>query len=70
MVDFFAHSGTTLLAGERLDRKVCTFDNDPVFAELTIRRLERYRETGKTGWQWNNPFPEIDNVDGREKRWI
>ncbi len=70
VVDFFAHSGTTLLAGERLDRKVCTFDNDPVFAELTIRRLERYRETGKTGWQWNNPFPEVDNVDGKEKRWI
>jgi site-specific DNA-methyltransferase (adenine-specific) len=70
VVDFFAHSGTTLLAGERLDRKVCTFDNDPVFAELAIRRLERYRKTGKTGWQWNNPFPEIDNIDRREKRWI
>jgi site-specific DNA-methyltransferase (adenine-specific) len=67
VVDFFAHSGTTLLAGERLDRKVCTFDNDPVFAELAIRRLERYRKTGKTGWQWNNPFPEIDNIDRREK---
>ena len=70
VIDFFAHSGTTLVAGERLDRKVYTFDNDPVFAEITIRRLERYRKTGKTGWQWNSPFPEVDNVDGREKRWI
>jgi hypothetical protein len=30
-----------------------------LFAELSIRRLERYRKTGKTGWQWNNPFPEL-----------
>jgi DNA modification methylase len=54
--DFFSHSGTTLLAGERLGRKVYTFDADPVFAEITIRRIEHYRETGKTGWQWRDPF--------------
>lgn len=60
VVDFFAHSGTTLIAGERLGRKVYTFDIDPIFAEITIRRLENYRQTGKTGWQWGNPFPEID----------
>ena len=59
VADFFAHSGTTLIAGERLKRKVYTFDIDPIFAEITIRRLERLRETGKTGWQWQNPFPEI-----------
>ncbi|MCX7680260.1 MAG: site-specific DNA-methyltransferase [Spirochaetes bacterium] len=59
VVDFFSHSGTTLIAGERLGRKVFTFDNDPIFAEITIRRLERYRQTGKTGWQWESPFPEI-----------
>ncbi|MCS6831508.1 MAG: site-specific DNA-methyltransferase, partial [Armatimonadota bacterium] len=33
VVDFFAHSGSTLIAGERLGRRVYTFDNDPVFAE-------------------------------------
>jgi DNA modification methylase len=60
IMDFFSHSGTTLIAGERSGRKVVTFDNDTVFAELTIRRLEHYRKTGKTGWQWRNPFPEID----------
>jgi len=59
VVDCFAHSGTTLIAGERLSRKVYTFDIDPIFAEITIRRLERYRRTGKTGWQWYTPFPEI-----------
>jgi DNA modification methylase len=60
VADFFAHSGTTLMAGERLGRRVYTFDIDPVFAEITIRRLENYRRTGKTGWQWRSPFPEIE----------
>jgi site-specific DNA-methyltransferase (adenine-specific) len=58
VVDFFAHSGTTLIAGEKLKRKVYTFDIDPVFAEITIRRLENYR-VKKTGWQWKSPFFEI-----------
>lgn len=69
VVDFFAHSGTTLIAGERLKRKVYTFDIDPVFAEITIRRLEYFRKTGRTGWQWGNPFPEIEK-QSREYRWI
>ena len=60
VADFFAHSGTTLMAGERLGRRVYTFDIDPVSAEITIRRLENCRRTGKTGWQWRTPFPEID----------
>lgn len=60
VADFFAHSGTTLIAGERLKRRVYTFDIDPIFAEIAIRRLENYRQTGKTGWQWRNPFPEMD----------
>jgi len=60
VVDLFAHSGTTLIAGERLGRQVMTCDIDPVFAEITIRRLENFRRTGKTGWQWRTPFPELD----------
>lgn len=60
VADFFSHSGTTLVAGERMNRRVYTFDIDPIFAEITIRRLERYRKTGKTGWQWYNPFPELE----------
>ncbi|NMC21747.1 MAG: site-specific DNA-methyltransferase [Thermogutta sp.] len=59
VLDLFAHSGTTLIAAEQLDRVAYTADIDPIFAELTIRRLERYRTTGKTGWQWRNPFPEV-----------
>lgn len=69
IVDFFAHSGTTLIAGEKLKRKVYTFDLDPIFAEITIRRLENFRKTGKTGWQWRNPFHEIEN-EMENKKWI
>ena len=25
-----------------------------------MRRLEHYRETGRTGWQWHSPFPEVE----------
>jgi site-specific DNA-methyltransferase (adenine-specific) len=60
VADFFAHSGSTLIAAEKTSRRAFTFDIDPIFVELTIRRLERYRRTGKTGWQWHNPFPEVD----------
>lgn len=69
VADFFAHSGTTLIAGELLGRRVYTLDLDPIFAEISIRRLERFRNTGMTGWQWHNPFPELD-ADVSERRWI
>jgi len=59
VADFFSHSGVTLLASELLGRRCYAMEIDPIFAELSIRRLEHYRETGKTGWQWNNPFPEV-----------
>ena len=67
VVDFFAHSGTTLIAGEKLDREVLTFDIDPIFAEITIRRLELYRKTGRIGWQWRNPLPEIEGQEEKIK---
>lgn len=54
--DFFAHSGTTLIASEKKGLRCFTCDIEPIFAEITIRRLEHYRKTGETGFQWNNPF--------------
>jgi site-specific DNA-methyltransferase (adenine-specific) len=60
VADFFSHSGVTLLASEMLGRKCYAMEIDPIFAELSIRRLEHFCKTGKTGWQWNNPFPEIE----------
>jgi len=56
IIDFFAHSGTTLLAAERLDRQCYTADHDPIYCEIAIRRLEHYRQTRKLGWQNGHPF--------------
>ncbi|HUY79824.1 MAG TPA: DNA methyltransferase [Ktedonobacterales bacterium] len=58
VIDFFCHSGSTLLASEVAGRRCSTMDIDPVYCEIAIRRLERYRATGKTGWQNSNPFEE------------
>ena len=60
VADFFAHSGTTLIACERLGRVCYTSDIDPIFAEITIRRLEHFRETHRTGFQFQNPFRELE----------
>ncbi|MCY3626613.1 MAG: site-specific DNA-methyltransferase [Gammaproteobacteria bacterium] len=59
VIDYFAHSGTTLLASEILQRRCYTIDLDPIYAEITIRRLEHLRATGKTGWQNGHPFEDI-----------
>ena len=56
VVDYFAHSGTTLIAAEMLGRKCYTMDVDPIYAEISIRRLERFRAAGKAGWQNGHPF--------------
>lgn len=73
VLDLFAHSGTTLLAAERLDRVCVTADVDPVFCEISIRRLEHFRRTGQLGWQNGHAFetelPEsleaaVTNADG------
>ncbi|MGO9650367.1 DNA modification methylase [Candidatus Sulfotelmatobacter sp. SbA7] len=56
IVDFFAHSGTTLLACEVSKRRCFTLDVDPIFCEIAIRRLENYRQTGRLGWQNSHPF--------------
>ncbi len=66
VIDFFAHSGTTLLASEISNRRCYTIDTDPVFAEIAIRRLEHFRKTGRLGWQNGHPFEdELDILDSR-----
>jgi len=66
VVDFFAHSGTTLLAAELHQRRCFTADIDPVFCEIAIRRLEHYRATGRLGWQNGHAFekelPEFEST--------
>lgn len=56
VIDFFCHSGSTLLSCEMSGRRCFTMDIDPVYCEIAIRRLERYQATGKLGWQNSNPF--------------
>lgn len=56
IIDFFTHSGTTLLAAELAGRRCYTADIDPVYCEIAIRRLEHFRASGKTGWQNGNAF--------------
>lgn len=56
VLDYFAHSGTTLLAAEISGRRCFTIDNDPIYAEISIRRLERFRKAGLLGWQNGHPF--------------
>jgi site-specific DNA-methyltransferase (adenine-specific) len=58
VLDFFSHSGTTLLSCEMNGRKCYTSDLDPVYCEISLRRLENFRTNKKTGWQNSNPFAD------------
>ena len=59
VIDFFAHSGATLLSCERLGRRCFTADIDPIYCEITIRRLELWRTAGRLGWQNGHPFEDV-----------
>ena len=68
VIDFFAHSGTTLLAAELLGRRCFTADIDPIYCEISIRRLERYRSIGKLGWQNSHPFQfDLDSPNSAKR---
>jgi len=73
VLDCFAHSGSTLLSAEIAARRCFTCDIDPIFCEIAIRRLERFRATGTLGWQNSHPFEKEfpnatanDDLDRRE----
>lgn len=68
--DFFIHSGTTLIASEKLKRKCFSVDIDPVYCEISIRRLEHFRDTGRTGWQNSNPFYKEILADKKIKNYL
>lgn len=59
VTDFFSHSGTTLLSCEKLGRRCFAADVDPVYCEISIRRLERFRSRGLLGWQNGHPFEDV-----------
>ena len=56
VLDLFSHAGTTLIATELLGRKCFTAEIDPIFCEISIRRLEHLRKTGRKGWQNGHAF--------------
>ncbi len=70
IIDFFAHSGATLLSSEINERRCFTMDIDPIYCEISIRRLEHYRNTGKKGWQNSNPFAEEMRNDEKLRDYI
>jgi DNA modification methylase len=63
VLDFFCHSASTLISCEMLGRRCFTIDTDPLYCEIAIRRLERFRQTGTAGWQNGNPFEEEIRLD-------
>ena len=56
VIDFFSHSGATLIASELHQRRCYTIDLDPIYCEITIRRLEHMRASSETGWQNGHAF--------------
>lgn len=50
IVDFFGHSGSTLLQAELSKRKCYTIDINPNYCKLMVARLLHCRRTGETGW--------------------
>lgn len=68
VIDFFSGGGTTLLQAE-VSKRICyTMDIDPKWAELSIRRLLRYRKTGLTGWGRQDPWEEIKEETKKEEQ--
>ncbi|QDU08330.1 DNA-methyltransferase [Gimesia aquarii] len=59
VLDFFSHSGSTLISCEQLGRRCLTADLDPIYCEISIRRLEHFRNSGKVGWQNGHPFEDV-----------
>jgi DNA modification methylase len=48
ILDSFSGSGSTLIAGEQLKRKVYAVELEPIFCDLTIRRYEKLTGTKAT----------------------
>jgi site-specific DNA-methyltransferase (adenine-specific) len=59
-----------LLAAEILNRRCYTIDVDPIFCEISIRRLEYFRKSGKLGWQNSNPFEQEIGTDKKLKNYL
>jgi DNA modification methylase len=70
VIDWFSHSGATLIASELLKRRCFSMEIDPVYCEISIRRLEHFRATGKRGWQNGNAFEAEIARDPELSEWF
>ena len=70
VIDYFSHSGTTLISSEINNRRCFTADLDPVFCEITLRRLENYRKNKRAGWQNSNPFADEIKSDRKIRNYL
>jgi len=50
VIDFFGHSGSTLLQAELSKRKCYTMDISQNYCKIMAARLLHHRRTGETGW--------------------
>jgi site-specific DNA-methyltransferase (adenine-specific) len=50
IVDFFGHSGSSLVQAEISKRRCYTMDINPTYCKIMVARLLHYRRTGKPGW--------------------
>ncbi len=50
VIDFFGHSGSTLLQAEMCKRKCYIMDINPAYCKIMVARLLHYRRTGEPGW--------------------
>jgi DNA modification methylase len=65
VLDPFGGSGTTIIAAERVGRRACLLELDPLYVDTTVRRWEklfgvpaRHEETGLTFAEMANRRPE------------
>ena len=45
VVDLFAGSGSTIMAGEQTGRKVYALELDPVYCDVIVKRFQRYKNS-------------------------
>ncbi len=44
VIDFFAHSGTTTLAAEKLNRKSISIDIEPIYCEISNKKIGKIQK--------------------------
>ncbi len=67
IIDFFSHSGSTLLQSEISKRVGYTMDLNPIYCKITAARLFYYRRTGETGWGRTKILKNLKNFQPNQR---